>query len=402
MPSAQSIAFIAPRFPEGATVGGAETLLKSLAIRASIAGCKVTFLTTCAKDHFSWANVVPPGARTINNIDVIFFPVDEDRDVDAFLMAQDTICRRQNHTEEDEKVWIENSVNSSALCNHLREHGERYNKILVGPYLFGLTYAVASIYPEKTILVPCLHDEAFAKLDIFREMFRTVHAVMFNTDPERELARNFYGLEESPAPAGVLKQEISVVGMGFDPFDVDPAASKARHHIDAPYILYSGRREPLKGTPLLIDYMAAFRRRTGMDIKIVLTGTGTVEVPSDLVHHVMDLGFVSEQHKRDLMAGALIFCHPSVNESFGIVILESWLAGTPCLVHAGSAVLRHQCRKSNGGLWFRTYPEFEEELLMLLEKPELCKNMGQAGKEYVQKEYSWETIDKKLMKALGE
>ena len=29
------IAFVAPRFPEGATVGGAETLLKSLAVHAA-------------------------------------------------------------------------------------------------------------------------------------------------------------------------------------------------------------------------------------------------------------------------------------------------------------------------------------------------------------------------------
>ena len=41
------------------------------------------------------------------------------------------------------------------------------------------------------------------------------------------------------------------------------------------------------------------------------------------------------------MAGALAFCHPSVNESFGIVLLESWLARTPALVHAGSDVLQH-------------------------------------------------------------
>ena len=387
MPSTQSIAFVAPRFPEGSTIGGAETLLKSLATRASIAGCKVTFLTTCAKDHFSWANVITPGARTIDDIDVIFFPVDDDRDVDAFLLAQDTICRRQNHTEEDEKIWIENSVNSSALYNHLRENDQAYDRIVVGPYLFGLTYAVASMCPEKTILVPCLHDEAFAKLTIFKKMFRTVHAIMFNTEPERELAQNMYQLEDASIISSESNQKISVVGMGFPSYDTNQSKPKAQDGAKSPYVLYSGRREPLKGTPLLIDYIAAFRRRTGMDIKLVLTGTGNVELPSDLISHVMDMGFVSEQRKRELMTDALVFCHPSTNESFGIVALESWLAGTPCLVHAGSAVLQYQCRKSNGGLWFRTYPEFEEELKMLLENPELCESMGKAGKEYVLKEY---------------
>ena len=63
MPTAKNIAFISPRFSEQGTVGGAETLLKKLAEHAAAAGRKVTFLTTCARNHFSWANDVPPGRR---------------------------------------------------------------------------------------------------------------------------------------------------------------------------------------------------------------------------------------------------------------------------------------------------------------------------------------------------
>ena len=81
------------------------------------------------------------------------------------------------------------------------------------------------------------------------------------------------------------------------------------------------------------------------------------------------------------MAGALAFVHPSTFESFGIVLLESFLAGTPALVHARSEVLRWQCRRSGGGLWFRHYPDFEEELLLLLNNENLRKRMGAAGKK---------------------
>jgi glycosyltransferase involved in cell wall biosynthesis len=205
------------------------------------------------------------------------------------------------------------------------------------------------------------------------------------------LARRLYAIDTHRA---------FVVGMGLEPFEADSRAFARRHGLARPYVLYSGRREPLKGTPLLIDYLHAFRGRTGRDIDLVLTGSGPVEVCAEMAAHVLDAGFVSETEKHEAMAGAAVFCHPSVNESLGIVLLESWLAGTPGLVHAGSDVLRRQCRRSGGGLWFRHYPDFEEALLLLLDKPDLSLALGQAGKAYVLREYGWETIATRLAQAL--
>lgn len=394
-PRAEHIAFVSPRFAEGSTVGGAETLLRELALRAAASGRKVSFLTTCATNHFSWDNEVPAGRRTVGDMDVLFFPVDENRDVESFLSAQEAICRGYA-VEEDERVWLQNGVSSSGLYEHLREHADEYDRIVLGPYLYGLIYEAARISPAKSVLVPCLHDEPFARVTAFGDMFRAVRGFMFNTEQERDLAISLYGLPAESNP----EQLVSVVGMGLDTFDCAPDSFRRRHSIPGPYVIYSGRREPLKGTPLLIDYMAAFRRRTGRDIKLVLTGSGPVDLPADLSPHVIDLGFVSEKEKHDAMAGALAFCHPSVLESFGIVILEAWLAGTPAIVHAGGTVLRHHCSVANGGLWFRTYPEFEEELLALLKHPELGPKLGEAGRQYVEREYSWERVEERLLTAL--
>jgi len=391
MPTAQRIAFVCPRFAEGPTVGGAETLLTNLARHAARLGNRVTFLTTCATDHFSWANAVPPGRRRVDGLDLIRFPVDTGRDLDTFFRVQDRISRSAPVTRDEELAWLANNVNSSALCEHLRNHAPAYDRILAGPYLFGLIHAAARTAPDRTLLVPCLHDEPFAYLETIREMFRSVRGCIFNSRPERDLACALYGLDPAAGP---------VVGMGLDPFEAEPDRFLSRAGIASPYVLYSGRREPLKGTPLLIAYLTAFRARTGRDIKLLLTGHGPVELPSELQPHVTDLGVVPESDKQDVMAGALAFCHPSVNESLGIVVLESWLAGTPALVHAGGAVLRDQCQRSNAGLWFRNYPEFEEELLLLLDDPELARSMGEAGRRYVQREYSWPAVESRLVQAL--
>jgi glycosyltransferase involved in cell wall biosynthesis len=70
-------------------------------------------------------------------------------------------------------------------------------------------------------------------------------------------------------------------------------------------------------------------------------------------------------------------------------------------VHAAGEVLPFHCRKSNGGLWFRNYPEFEESLMLLFSKPELRSAMGQAGRHYVRESYSWPVVRARLLAALA-
>ncbi len=391
MPTAERIAIVCPRFAEAGTVGGAETLLKQLADRAAAAGRSVTFLTTCAQDHFTWENNLPPGERRIGDLNVHFFPVDEDRDLERFLDVQERISRGEDVSDEDEQAWIDHNVNSRALCDHLHTHGANYDRILMGPYLFGLVWYAAQVHPERTFLVPCLHDEPFAKLRIMRTLVGAVSGFLFNTVPEQRLAARLF--EDTDARG-------HVVGMGLEPFSADPKAFAKRHTIHRPYLLYCGRRETLKGTPLLTDFVQAFRERTNRDVMLVFTGSGAIEAPSELLPHILDVGFVSEQEKHEAMAGAVAFCHPSVNESLGIVLLEAWLAGTPCLVSAYSEVLRYQCETSGGGLWFRGYPDFEHELCLLLDQPELRNALGTAGRDYVRREYDWNTVEQKLLQAI--
>jgi glycosyltransferase involved in cell wall biosynthesis len=389
MPIAQRIAFVAPRFAEGGTVGGAETLLKALAERCVKAGRQVDFLTTCATNHFTWENTVPPGEKKVGGLTVHFFPVNEDRDIAGFLRAQEAIDQRGRVSDEDERTWIANSVNSRALIEHLRKTG--YDRIVLGPYLFGVTYFGSAVRPDRTLLVPCLHDEAFAHLRIMKEMFGRVRGCLFNTAPERELARRLYDFPDARS---------SVVGLGLDPFEADPRAFARRRGLTAPYLIYSGRRETLKGTPLLCEYLRVFRQRTERDLKLVFTGSGQIDAPEELRPHILDVGFVPENEKHEAMAGALCFVHPSVNESLGIVLLESWLAGTPALVHAKSEVLAEQCRRGGGGLWFRNYPEFEEELLLLAEDAGLRNRLAESGRRFVLAEYSWPAVERRLWSAL--
>jgi len=390
MASPDRIAFVCPRLAGEGAVGGAETLLKNLAIHAAARGVEVDFLTTCAQSHFTWENTLPPGMKQMDGLNIHFFPVDE-RDTGTFLRIQQLIDRGRDVPESDELLWLKNGVNSTALLQHLDQHANDYRAILLGPYLFGLTYFAALAHPERSLLVPCLHDEPFAKLGCMKRLFSETAGCLFNTQAERDLAGELFDFPDTKS---------RLVGMGLDAFEADSTAFARNHNLTAPYVLYSGRREPLKGTPLICDYMQAFRERTGRDIKIVFTGSGTIDAPAALWPHILDAGFVSETEKHQAMAGALAFLHPSVNESFGIVLLEAFLAGTPGLVHAQSRVLVSQCRAAQAGLWFRHYPDFEAQLLYLLNNPEARNALGARGRDFVAKEYAWPAIEQKFLDAL--
>ncbi len=389
------VAFVAPRLATGGAVGGAETLLLNLAQLARAAGCEVTLLTTCAQNHFTWANEIPAGELMHEGLRVIRFPVNTDRDIEAFLRVQEPISAGRAVSDADEALWIDNNVNSRALEAHLRGQAAAYDRIVTGPYLFGLTLATAALAPERTVLVPCLHDEPFARVRRIARMFREVRGFIFNTVPERELAARLFG-SSITAPG----RPVPVVGYALPDFPSDPAACARRLGLSAPYILYCGRREGLKGTPLLIDYWTAYRRITGRDVKLVLTGSGAFDVPEGMGEHLIDLGFVSEQEKHAAMAGAVAFCHPSVNESLGIVLLESWLAGRPALVHDRGVVLRDQTQLAQAGLWFRDYPEFQECLDLLVDQPGLAAQMGASGRAFTLREYSPAAVQARLMSAL--
>jgi len=386
------LAFVTPRFALEGVVGGAETLIRDLAGIAAGAGHEVQLLTTCAANPHTWTNDREPWEEAVDGFRVRGFRVREDRDVARFLAVQDRIVTGQSPTREEQEAWVAHSVTSPDLMDALRAEGG-LDAILAGPYLFGLTLQVAEAFADRTWLIPCLHDEPYARVEVIADRFRSVRGCLFNAEPERALARRLYGLEEACG---------EVVGMALDPFEVDAGAFAARHGLTGPYVVYSGRQEEGKNTPLLLDYLQTYVERRQGAVRLVMTGSGEVAVPEPLRPYVLNLGFVSEQEKREAMAGAAAFLHPSVNESFGIVLLEAWLAGTPALVHAKGEVLRWQCERSGGGLWFRYYPEFEALLDRLLEDPALNRALAAAGNAYVRETYSREAIAGRLAVALEE
>jgi len=378
------VAFVAPFFGARAA-GGAEAECRKTALRLAAAGVQVEIFTTCALDlHHEWnVRFHRAGSRVEDGLAVRRFPA-EGRELGSFNALNARLMAGRRLSPREETGFMAMHVNSLDLCRALADARRAYDWICFIPYLFGTTVFGSRVCPDNAILIPCLHDEGYAHMRIVADTFRRARRVVFHTRAEQELAARLYGL---PAERSLL------VGEGIDTdFTADGDRFRRKYGIPGPFLFYAGRKDETKNVPLLLRYFLAFRRRNFVDLRLVLAGPGGVAVPRTEKGAIVDLGYVPEQDKRDAHAAALAFCQPSLNESFSIVIMESWLCGVPCLVHAGCAVTREHAARSGGGLYFGSFAEFDKCVAYLLANPGIARRMGAAGRRYVRANYAWDRI----------
>jgi glycosyltransferase involved in cell wall biosynthesis len=371
-------------------VGGAETLVRGLAEHLAAAGGAVEVLTTCARDHLSWKNELPAGTTREAGVLVRRFPV-RLRDTRRHAWLQQRILRGSRLRPREEARWVAESVGSAELFDHLAGSAGAYDLVCFAPYLFGTTLGGVPLVPGRAVLIPCLHDEPFAHLGVVRDAFRACRGFIFNSPPEAALAEKLYGIGDRPA---------GVVGLGFDPpAPADPVAFRRRHGLEGPLLVYLGRKETGKNVPLLIEYALRYRAVRRADLTLVLAGDGPVTAPPDTAG-VRDVGYLDPAAKAAAYAAATVVCQPSVNESFSIVLMEAWLAGTPVLVHARCPVTTHHVFRAGGGLAFEDFYEFAEALDLLLEDADRRRRLGCQGRAYVEAEYSWPAVTARLRDTL--
>lgn len=384
-----TLAFVIPWFGDEVR-GGAEMQGWETARELSRRGCPVEILTTCSRSfQHRWdENHHEPGVSEREGVTVRRFPVDR-RDDGSFAAANAALLSGARPSPALEETFIRENINSRALYRFIGEHAARYLFVFT-PYLYGTTLAGAAVRPDRSLLIPCLHDEAYAYLGATRRMFLGVRGSLFFTPEEAAVARQACGGE----PPG------RVTGGGIDThLRGDAARFRAASGLRDPYLLYVGRLDRGKNTHVVMAYVRERARRHAAE-RLVLLGRGPLAIPPDEPAFVA-AGVLDEQGKMDACAGALALCQPSVHESFSRVIMESWLNEVPVLVSAGCAVTVGHCRRSGGGLWFRDYFEFSESVDLLAGDPELRSRLGEAGRRYVLAECSWDTVCERILRAVA-
>jgi len=371
-------------------VGGSESHCRSIAERLAV-NHDVTVLTSCAADYLSWKNTYPPGASVVGRVRVLRFPVDRPRDTSHFAELNNIVAGGRA-TADDEAAWfLENGPQVPALLEYLRAHGQEYDRILFWTYRYYPSYFGVPLVRDRAVLVPTAEEDPVVWLRSLAEFFTLPRGYVFLTPEEAELVR---GRASGPLPPSC------VIGTGLENPDVVAGFSrpnpsgppKGGHHVlpNGPFVLYLGRVDPNKGCETLLRYFQEFLDRGGTQLKLVLAGPVFMPIPSH--PSIVSLGFVDEQTRAQLLDAAVALVVPSPYESLCIALLEGWNHSLPALVNGRCRVLKGQVLRANGGLFYHNVTEFVTALRDLVDQPELSRQIGRQGREYVDQHYRWPTV----------
>src|SRR5437764_1820090 len=277
------IAFVPPRYGTD-VMGGSEAVSREAAHGLAERGWEVEILTTTARNHYTWQNEYEPGAGIVNGVTVRRFPVVKPRSTAARDRIERRIQLEEPVTLDQQMRWANGLFRVPELYQHLVTHGRDYRAIVFSPYLFWTTIVGSAVFPERSIVMPCLHDEPYAHLELFRPVLGNGAAVWFLSEPEHQLAHRL----------GRLPARHSVTGAGIDiPTSYDPAGFRARHGLTRPFLLYAARREFGTGWNWLLHAFAGALSRHRLPFDLVTTGVGPVNPPGAIADRVIDLGFLS-------------------------------------------------------------------------------------------------------------
>jgi len=380
MKKKMKVAFVVQRYGKE-VMGGSEFHCRQIAEKLTEEGCECTVFTTTAKDYITWKNEYPQGSSILNKVEIKRFKVKKERDIKEFNQYSDWIFSH-DHSYEQEILWMERQGPFSPdLIQGIKREEQNFDVFIFFTYLYYNTYWGLKSVSRPKILVPTAHDEPPLHLDIMKEIFEKPDAFIFNTESEKRMLHknfDFKGKHQDTA------------GVGIDiPGPSDINAFLRKYHLKQPFILYAGRIEKGKGIQDLIHYFEEYSSRKP-DLELILIGKLFMKIPES--QRLRYIGFVPSEDKNAAMRSAALTVHPSYLESLCMAALESLAAGTPILVQERTEPLKDHCVKSNAGLWYSNYKQFETAVDLFLKDHKLKRSMGKNGLSYVKKNYSWDKV----------
>jgi glycosyltransferase involved in cell wall biosynthesis len=352
---------------------------------------QVEVFSTTASDYVTWARHYRAGSEKLNGIPVHRYHVQRPRDPEAFGVIQKRVLEEE-HVLADEMRWLEEE---GPLVPELLEDLERreaeFAYLVFFSYRYYHSFHGVRRFGRKAILVPTAEHDQVIYLPLFRDVFKLPAAIVYNSPEEKELIHRVSGNLAVPG---------DVIGVGSEiPERFDPQGARRRLGLEGRYFAYIGRLDENKGIPELFRFFLRLQSERRTDLKLLLIGQAHVPVPRtpDIIH----VGFQENKEKFDLLQGAEFLVMPSQYESLSMVALEAWALGKAVLVNGRTDVLRGQCRRSNGGLWYNNYEEFREAILFLLAHSELRKRLGENGRKFFAENYTWDRIVNKYLSIIA-
>jgi len=380
----KKIGIITPWF--GGFAGGAELLARNMARELNARGIHTIVFTTCSRSPYDswWQNHYDRGVHEVDGIETRRFATGKIREPYDSVISK--LGRKKKIDAQDEQDFFDFGINSHDLVEAVQDYINPDYELLALPYFHGLTHSVVNKYPGRISLIPCFHDEPQFYWNATERLLRNANHIFFNSPEEKDLTIKQYGRR-----VGRRIVESVVTGVGIELAGGDVELTDKPDSVPRSYFIYAGRKERGKNVHLLcewfLEYVKTFKRTT----KLVFLGSGDKSLlPAN--DCFVDMGFVSEARKLQLIKHSKGVINLSQNESFSIVIMEGWLCEVPSVVSANCPVTRNHVRRCNGGFYVSNSGEFCQALKQLEDDGSLRERLGLNGRDYLKREFSFDVV----------
>ena len=405
------IAFVVIRYGKDVN-GGAEQHCRMLAEKL----CEkydVEVLTTCVKNYRTGGNEFHAGTETINGVLVRRFLSDiTDIKEEKPYAKKAKPARRIRHflyragilhiiatvlpiwrlgMKKDINALKHSIFYSSDMVSFIRENKDKYKAFIPLTADYAPFYFTAVEAGEKAIAIPTLHEAKVSFRPALTEAFSKFRYVGFNTGAEQRLGKEIFG--KAIGDSGII-------GCGIETKTASKWENvKNKFGLPDRYLLYIGRIDKSK-TGKILNYYKAYRKKYPEEAaSLVMTG-GIYDMPK-CSEGIILTGFVTDEEKRSIMQNALALINPSYYESLSLVVLEALNEGIPALVNGKCAVLKEHCIRSGGAVKYYTGSHgFIKQIRKISSSASLRQEMASKGKEYFNKNYSWDIIIDRISESI--
>ena len=258
------LAFVPPRFGPG-VLGGSEAVSRRRHWGCAARGHDVEVLTTCALDHYSWANELPEGTRRKTACSCAVSP--------SSATPAGPPCRPSwpsspaaSPTSTTRSSWLGFQFGAPACSSTCCATAEATTPSSFRPTCSGRRASACPFVAERAVVVPCLHDEHYARLDILRPVSAAPALVWFLSGPEHEPG--------PPARAGGPAPQRDRCRACPCLRRYDPEGFMERHGLQQPLRAVRRPAEEGKGTAWLLEAFAAAAADGALDLDLVIIGQG--------------------------------------------------------------------------------------------------------------------------------